>query len=113
MAFERATIWVLEGANSGRRIKVLFNPAEYTIERTNTFKSTAIPGLSGPLLQFISGEADQLSMELFMDDYTDPPDNPEDSVEARLAAVAELLEIDRDLHAPPPVRFVWGRLGFK
>ena len=113
MALERATIEVLEGANAGTRITVMFNPAEYSIERSNAYKATAIPGLSGPLLQFINGEADQLAMELFIDDYTDPPDNAADGVEARLAAMAALLEIDRDLHAPPPVRFVWGRLNFK
>ena len=31
-----------------------------------------MPGLGSPLLQFVNGECDQLSMELFLDDYTDP-----------------------------------------
>jgi len=113
MALEHATIEILEGANAGDGITVLFNPAEYSIERANAYKSTAIPGLSGPLLQFINGEADTLAMDLFLDDYTDPPDDAQDSVEGRLAALAGLLELDRDLHAPPPVQFVWGRLSFK
>jgi nucleoid-associated protein YgaU len=112
MALEKATIDILEGARAGEQIRVLFNPTEYAIERANTFKSTAIPGLSGPLLQFLNGEADVLSMELFLDDYTDPAPGGR-GVEQRLADLASLLEIDRDLHAPPPVRFVWGRLAFK
>lgn len=113
MALEKATITILEGSLSGTRIAVLFNPTEYSVERSNTFKASAIPGLSGPLLHFINGEADQLSMELFLDDYTDPPKGGTGSVQDRLETLAGLLEIDRDLHAPPPVEFVWGKLHFK
>src|SRR5262245_46716396 len=111
---EKATITVLHGANSGRVITVLFNPTEYTFERSNLYKPTAVPGLGAPLLQFVNGESDQLSMDLFMDDYTDP-DGPtslqqkeSDPLGKRLRDLTQLLEIDRDLHAPPPVRFNWG-----
>lgn len=111
MKLEKATIYILDGAQAGDALPVLFNPFEYSIERGNTFKSTTIPGLSGPLIQFINGEADVLSMELFLDDYTDPtPDGV--SVPERLQKLANLLEIDRQLHAPPKVRFVWGKLDF-
>lgn len=111
MGFEKAVIEVAGGAREGERIPVLFNPNEYSIERSNSYKATAIAGLSGPLLHFVNGEADQLSMELFLDDYTDPGSGP--SVKQRLDTMASLLEIDRDLHAPPPVRFLWGSLHFK
>lgn len=113
MALEKATIEVLDGSQGGNRISVLFNPAEYSIERANTYKATAIPGLSGPLLHFINGEADVLSMELFFDDYTDPPPPGGKSVKKRIDEIAHLLEIDPELHAPPHVRFVWGQLSFK
>jgi len=109
---ERALIEVLDGSKNGDQYKVLFNPFEYSIERSNVFKATAIPGLGGPLIQFINGDADVLSMELFLDDYTDPaPDGI--SVPERIDRIAGLLEMDRKLHAPPPVRFVWGKLSFK
>ena len=90
---------------------MLFNPAEYSIERANAFKATSIPGLSGPLMHFINGDADVLSMELFFDDYTDQAaqGEPSSSSDRRHRA---LLEIDRELHAPPPVQFVWGKLTF-
>lgn len=113
MALEKATIDILSGARGGTRFTVLFNPFEYTIERANTYKGTAIPGLGGPLLHFINGEADTLAMELFLDDYTDPPGPGGKSVQQRIVDMASLLEIDRDLHAPPPVLFVWGKLSFK
>ena len=111
MALEKAVIDVLEGSRAGERMPVLFNPAEYSIERGNAFKATSIPGLSGPLFHFISGEADVLSMELFLDDYTDPA--PGRSVKERIDDIASLLEIDSKIHAPPPVRFIWGKLNFK
>ena len=113
MALEKATIEVLDGRRAGQRITVLFNPSEYTIERANTFKASAIPGLSGPLLHFINGEADVLSMELFLDDYTDPPKGGGKTVKQRVDDIAGLLEIDAELHAPPHVQFVWGQLSFK
>jgi nucleoid-associated protein YgaU len=109
---EKAAIEILAGSNATSRISVLFNPTEYSIERANTYKATSILGLSSPLLQFVNGEADQLSMELFLEDYTDPASDASQSVAGRLTALAGLLLIDPTLHAPPPVRFIWGKLLF-
>lgn len=115
---KKATITVLDGARKGEVIAVLFNPTEYTFERSNAYKATPVPGLGAPLLQFVNGESDRLSMELFLDDYTDPEgptslrQKESDPLNARLRALTTLLEIDRDLHAPPPVRFNWGPLEF-
>lgn len=115
---KKATITVLDGADKNKVIAVLFNPTEYSFERTNSYKATPVPGLGTPLLQFVNGECDQLSMELFLDDYTDPkgPTSRERDeqapVMARLKALSRLLEIDRDMHAPPPVRFNWGPMEF-
>ena len=116
---EKATITVLEGADKGKVITVLFNPTEYSIDRSNAYKATPIPGLTSPILHFVNGEADQLSMELFLDDYTDPEgptslrQKEKDPVAKRLKALAGLLNLDRDLHAPSPVRFNWGPMEFK
>jgi nucleoid-associated protein YgaU len=115
---KKATITVLDGADKGKVIGVLFNPTEYSFERSNSYKTTAVPGLGSPLVQFVNGECDQLSMELFLDDYTDPKgpmslQQPEkDPVARRLTDISKLLLIDRDLHAPPPVRFNWGPMEF-
>jgi nucleoid-associated protein YgaU len=113
---KKATITVLN--ESRKVISVLFNPAEYSFDRANSYKATPLPGLGAPLLQFVNGECDQLSMELFLDDYTDPegPTSRErkeqEPLMTRLKDLSQLLEIDRDLHAPPPVRFNWGPLEF-
>jgi nucleoid-associated protein YgaU len=115
---EKAIITVLDGADKNKVITVLFNPAEYSVDRSNSYKALPVPGLASPILQFVNGECDQLSMELFLDDYTDPTgptssrhgdSNP---VAKRIADLFNLLEVDRDLHAPPPVRFNWGPMEF-
>ncbi len=115
---KKATITVLEGAKKDTVITVLFNPTEYSFESSNSYKATPVPGLGSPLLQFVNGESDHLSMELFLDDYTDPKgptsllQKENDPVVQRLKSISNLLEIDRDLHAPPPVRFNWGPMEF-
>jgi len=114
---KKATITVLEGAKANTVITVLFNPTEYSFERTNAFKSTPVPGLTSPLVHFVNGESDTLSMELFLDDYTDPngpqPDRPQsEPVLTKLREIGDLLNIDRRLHAPPSVRFNWGPFEF-
>ena len=115
---KKATITVLAGSDKGKVIAVLFNPTEYSFERTNAYKAMPIPGLGTPLMQFVNGELDTLSMELFLDDYTDPegPTSREKKEQkpllARLKDISKLLEIDRDLHAPSPVRFNWGPMEF-
>jgi len=115
---KKATITVLEGDDKGKVISVLFNPAEYSFERSNSYKATPIPGLSSPILQFVNGEADQLSMELFLDDYTDPegPTSRErkesNPVMTRIRDLSKLLLVDSKIHAPSPVRFNWGPMEF-
>jgi nucleoid-associated protein YgaU len=115
---KKATITVLDGANKGKVITVLFNPTDYSFERANSYKATPLPCLGSPLLQFVNGECDQLTMELFLDDYTDPKgptsmqQKENDPLIKRLTDISKLLEIDRGLHAPPPVRFNWGPMEF-
>lgn len=115
---KKATITILGGAHKGDEIAVLFNPTEYSFERANAYKATPVPGLGAPLLQFVNGESDTLSMDLFLDDYTDRQgptslqQKEGDPLGKRLKALTKLLEIDRDLHAPPPVRFNWGPMEF-
>jgi hypothetical protein len=112
----KATITVLDGdeKNKNKVITVLFNPAEYSFDRSNSYKATPVPGLGAPLLQFVNGESDHLSMDLFLDDYTDPKGptsrkTPEaEPLMTRLNDLTSLIEIDSKLHAPPPVRFDWG-----
>lgn len=89
------------------RIEVQFNPEEYTLNRENNFAQAAVPGLSGPLLQFVHGNLKTLEMELFLDTYEAKTD-----VRELTAKLTGLMDIQPDLHAPPVLLFVWGSLTF-
>lgn len=98
--------------HTGEVILVPFNPEEYTLNRDNTFAAQAIPGLSGPILQFVNGNMQTLEMELLFDTWDT------DTVEKRdvrelTNRVVRLLDIDKDLHAPPILRVQWGSLDFR
>lgn len=107
-----AYIEPLEGRQASQRIEVLFNPAEYTIEKGNTFQSTSLPGLATPVTQFVTGNADTLSMELFFDTYAPSSRHssvtPREDVRTYTRRLSSLLDVDPELHAPPVVQFVWG-----
>jgi nucleoid-associated protein YgaU len=107
MELAKAYIQPLNGSTT-EKIDVLFNPAEYSIEKSNQFQSTPIVGLSTPLTQFISGNARTLTMDLFFDTYEKGTD-----VRQHTGKLFSLLEIDSELHAPPLCQFVWGSIILK
>ncbi|MEE8056654.1 MAG: hypothetical protein V3T17_02280 [Pseudomonadales bacterium] len=108
---EKAIITVLEGRLASQApIEVLFNPTEYSLAISNNFQEKSLPGLSSPILQFVNGQANMLTMDLFFDSWTNTGGN---DVTELTKKVAQTLEIDADLHAPPPVEFSWGNLTFK
>jgi hypothetical protein len=109
MALVKAQILV---EHTGEKINVLFNPEEYTINKDNNFASQAIPGLSGPLLQFVHGNMRTLEMELFFDTY-DTPSATKTDVRELTNKVTGLLTINSDLHAPPVLQVSWASLNFR
>ena len=76
----KAVLQVVDGSKAGLVLPVMFNPTEYNIERANSYKSTAVPGLGSPLIQFINGDAATLSMDLFVDDFTDGLSTPDSGI---------------------------------
>ena len=73
------------------QIKALFNPTQYSIDKSNTFASMQVPGRESSIIQFVRGESETLSLELFFDTYTyesskdvrDYTDKVRDSFECR------------------------------
>jgi Contractile injection system tube protein/LysM domain len=104
MALEKATI---TNTVTGDRIRVLFNPEEYTVNRDINYAQAAIPGLSAPLLQFVNGNMQTLEMELFLDTY-----EAHEDVRNLSAQVTRLMDIDPGTHAPPVLLFTWASLSF-
>lgn len=104
MALEKA---VIETKN-GDEIPVRFNPNQYSLEKSNQLAEIGIPGLGAPIVQFVRGNTDTLSMDLFIDTYEDQKD-----VREYTDKVYGLLEIDQDTHAPPICVFRWGSFEFE
>ena len=98
--------------HTGESFNLLFNPEEYTINKDNNFASQAIPGLSGPLLQFVHGNMRTLEMELFFDTYDTASFSKRD-VRDETNRVVKLTAIDPDLHAPPILVVSWASLQFR
>ena len=113
---QKAYIQVLDAQGKVKEdgeIPVLFNPGEYSMDKSNEFANINIPGLESPLLQFVRGGLETLTMDLFFDTYTDEkPEKEKRDVRDYTDRIVDLLKIDSDLHAPPVLKFVWGSLDF-
>jgi Contractile injection system tube protein len=105
VALEKAMII---NTHTGERMTVMFNPAEYTLEKGNTFAEIGIPGLSAPPIQFVRGNLRTLRMELFFDTY-------EQQVDVRMFVrkLTGLLDKDPTTQGPPILIFSWGQLNFQ
>lgn len=75
MGLVKATLYKISGPWRGQTIStdteagidVMFNPTEYSIDRSVSYAEIGVPGLAQPLLQFVRGESNSLSLELFLD----------------------------------------------
>jgi hypothetical protein len=107
MAFKRLKI-TPEG---GTEFYVLFNPERYTLNKGVQYAEIGIPGLDSPVLQFVRGQNEKITLELFYD-TTDRGmvDNVTD-VRTETAKVYDLLKIRTETHAPPRCHLHWGAGG--
>jgi nucleoid-associated protein YgaU len=112
MALEKAVIEIDpkdRGPGLPPRITVQFNPAEYSMAKGAQIAEIAIPGIDSPILQFVRGKTQTLTMELFFD-TTQSGMGEGDAVDVRTLTepVYRLSQIQSRTHAPPRVRFFWG-----
>src|SRR6185295_9955446 len=95
-------------------IPVQFNPTEYGIDKAAQIAEIAIPGIDSPILQFIRGQNEKISLELFFD--TTEMGTGDVAVDVRLFTrpIYQLVKIQPKTHAPPRIRLIWGLgLSFK
>lgn len=105
-------------------VPCMFNPEQFTVEKSNQFAEVNIPGLSAPVYQFVRGNARSVSMDLFFDTYEQGTDVrvytdritgwDSGSMFSKIPGIAKgLMDIDSELHAPPICLFVWGTFIFQ
>ncbi|MCA9422677.1 MAG: LysM peptidoglycan-binding domain-containing protein [Nitrospira sp.] len=96
--------------SKSKSIIVAFNPTEYTLEKSNGFAEATVPGLDAPLIQFSSGKSRSLALELLLDTYS--YGKQEDLRKTYIEKFEKLVEVDGNIHAPPPCKVVWGTMEF-
>lgn len=98
----KAKFKVLDGANKllnvsavvgGAGIPCIFNPTDFTIQRSVNYAQHKIPGRDRPVLQFVSGEAEVMSFSLLFDTYS-AGDASNQPLTALSAAAPDLLKQD-------------------
>jgi hypothetical protein len=97
------------GPNLPAHITVQFNPTEYSLQKGAQIAEIAIPGIDSPILQFVRGQNEKLTLELFFDTTAlGMSVFPVLDVRTLTKPVYELVKIQGNTHAPPRIRFVWG-----
>jgi hypothetical protein len=115
MSFTQARIELLDrvAAIPQGYIDVPFNPTEYTLNKGAQIAEIAIPGIDSPILQFIRGQNEKLTLDLFFDTTADGMGESATDVTELTNQIYQLVKIQPDTHAPPRIRFTWGSLSFK
>jgi hypothetical protein len=97
-----------------RFIPVEFNPGEYSLSKGAQIAEIAIYGIDSPILQFVRGQNEKLSLELFFDTTDFGMGDAAIDVRTRTNSFYQLVKIQPKTHAPPRIHFVWGAgLSFK
>src|SRR5947209_6138384 len=88
-------------------IPVQYNPSELSLEKSAQIAEIAIPGLDSPLLQFVCGQNERLTLDLFFDTTDEGTPAGAKSVTEYTDKIYQLLKIDPRRHAPPICTFFW------
>lgn len=86
---------------------VQYNPTELSFDKNVQLAEVNIPGLDAPLQQFVRGQAEKLSLELFFDTTDGGMGVGAESVTAKTDRIYQLVKVESDTHAPPIVTFSW------
>jgi hypothetical protein len=100
------------GAASGKPVVVQYNPTELTFNKGAQLVEIPIPGLDSPLLQFVRGQTETLTVELFFDTTEDGTGIGAKPVTKLTDVFYDLVKIDPDTHSPPVLLFTWGGEAF-
>ena len=96
------------GAADGQPLKVQYNPTEYTLSKGAQIAEVPIPGLDSPILQFVRGQTETLTLDLFFDTTEAGMGANATSVTTKTDPFYRLIKIDSGTHAPPILLFTWG-----
>jgi len=87
--------------------EVQYNPTEFALDKGVQLAEITVPGLDSPLIQFVRGQAEKLSVELFFDSSDGGTGAGATSVTRLTDPIYSLTKIEPSGHAPPLVTFAW------
>jgi hypothetical protein len=100
-----------ESASKLPGVQALFNPERYTVNKSVQFAEIGIPGLDSPVQQFVRGQTEKITMELFFDTTESGMVNNVQDVREETKKIYQLLKVKSELHAPPRCVLLWGDAG--
>ena len=103
----KATLLVKWDKRLPEYIEVQYNPTELSYDKSAQFAEIAIPGLDAPLQQFVRGQAEKLTLELFFDTTDQGMGTDATSVTKLTDRIYQLVKIEPTRHAPPICTFIW------
>lgn len=104
----KAKFKVLRNAGASETIEVQYNPSTLSFEKSPRVADIAIPGLDAPLRQFVRGQSETVTVDLFFDTTETGTAAGARSVTQLTDAFYGLVKIDPQTHAPPVCIFIWG-----
>jgi hypothetical protein len=94
------------------RFEAKYRPTEYTLSKNVQYAEHPIPGLDTPILQFVRGQAETVSLDLFFDTTDKGMGGDATPVTTETDKFYRLVKINGTQHAPPVCLFTWGKRGF-
>ncbi len=101
-----------DASSGSQSLTVQFNPTELNFTKTAQVAEIGVPGLDTPLLQYVRGQAETLTLELFFDSTEDGTGDSAKAVTDQTDDFYSLIKPEQATHAPPVLLFLWGGTSF-
>jgi hypothetical protein len=105
MSLYKLTILTEDGKT---KIVANYNPEKYSVNKAVQFAEIGIPGLDEPVLQFVRGQNEKVTFDLFFDTTKQGMVNNVTDVRTLTQPVYNLLKVNGTTHAPPRFSINWG-----
>lgn len=96
-----------DSPRNAEMIELQYNPTELSWDKSAQIAEISIPGLDAPLQQFVRGQAEKLTLELFFDTTDHGMGKGAVSVTTLTDRIYQLIKIEPTRHAPPICTFIW------
>ena len=89
-------------------ISLEYSPSDLSFTKAAQYAEVAIPGLEQPILQFVRGDAETLTLDLFFDATSTAKGVTKKDVAAEVNLFCKMVSIKGEHHMPPLIKVIWG-----